>query len=563
MTDVRESCASRSTSAFYPIWSVNADVKHQVIRFVCTLLGVLLTLYCTCMLSVVADSFYVPGEQPPLPDRIHDQLLHRRVMPHWLPHLVDACTAIVVFGTAFRCLFLLPFPLNLQVVSRLCTLEILVLWMRSAAVLVTTLPPSKPICIPHVPKDVHDLLTTAFRQASDHNQECTGMIISGHSIHMMLGVMCFHFYGRCTSAPEKKGSKGCCRRGVTWGNSEAYDTLRGCFLYQCIAFVKLWVHLKRSGAESPLATAAARCFAPVPIVGPPCSPPASKGGPRRGPFKTLWGAVTRLPLWRYLCYTSAITGWIVIPLCYNHYTVDVYLALLLGVLCWFVYHLILTIEIVHKRGASGLQSMGTAVASGEPTTPVRSNSLSPPPEGWADGASPAVAASHRGVSSKGGSVLPSSESAGAGDEEAHARGKGTKAAAAELQLDACMQRETTPGSDPSIVAVGREGQQQQHVVQVTAAADREDSTGGSLVPACGASSAFAAEFETLHLEWILDFPVLKPISWCIRKLEALLRGSPPVASSSRTNALPSLAQAGHAARVTDALFRGPGKRKTT
>ncbi|KAL8444525.1 hypothetical protein Emed_006172 [Eimeria media] len=527
MTDVREGCARRSSAAaFYPLWSLNASVKHQVVRFICTILGVLITLYCTCMLSVVADSFYVPGELPPLPDRIHDQLLHRRVMPSWLPHLVDACTAIVVFGTAFRCFFLLPFPLNLQVVSRLCTLEILVLWMRSLAVLVTTLPPSKLNCVPHVPEDVHDLLTTAFRQASDHNQECTGMVISGHSIHMMLGVMCFQFYGRCTSAPEKKGSKGCCCRDVTWGSGEPYDTLHGCFLYQCIAFVKLYIQLKRSGADRPLASAAARCFPPVPIEGPLASPPPSKGGAprRRGPLKTLWSAVTRLPLFRYLCYASAITGWIVIPLCYNHYTVDVYLALLLGTLWWFVYHLIVTIEVVQKRGASvGSRYTGTAAASGgEPTSPVRSNSLSPRPEDWGEAGGAAAAASHLAMSSRGGSVLPASEAAGGGEEDPHTRGKGSKAASTELQLDACMQRETTPGSDPSDVAVQQQQQQQQqqHVVQMTAAAEREESTGNFLVPACG-TSAFSSEFEALHLDWILDFPVLRPISWCIRKLEGL------------------------------------------
>ncbi|KAL8433709.1 hypothetical protein ACSSS7_003687 [Eimeria intestinalis] len=528
----REGSAHRSAStAFYPIWTINAGVRHQVIRFFCTLLGVLITLYCTCMLSVVADSFYVPGEQPPLPDRIHDQLLHRRVMPSWLPHLVDACTAIVVFGTGFRCFFLLPFPLNLQVVSRLCTLEILVLWMRSAAVLVTTLPPSKLNCVPKIPKDVHGLLTTAFRQASDHNQECTGMIISGHSIHMMLWVMCFHFYGRCTSAPEKKGSKACCCRDVTWGGGgEPYDTLQGCFLYQCIAFVKLYIQLKRScGADQPLATAAARCFPPIPIEGPP-SPADNKGAllnRRRGPLKTLWSAITRLPVWRYLCYTSAITGWLVIPLCYNHYTVDVYLALMLGILWWFVYHLILTIEVVQKRGAAGVRSTSAAGAIGEPTNRVRSSSLSPQPEDWREVGSPAVAASHHGMSSKGGSVLPASEAAGEGEEDAHFRGNGSKAAAAEMQLDACMQRETTPGSDPSDLAMGREGQQEkqqqqqaEQVIQMTAAAEREESTGGFLVAGC-APSAFSSEFEALNLEWILDFPILKPISWCIRKLEGL------------------------------------------
>ncbi|KAL8437776.1 hypothetical protein Efla_006668 [Eimeria flavescens] len=509
---------------FYPIWSLNTDVRHQIIRFICTFFTLAVTLYCTCMLSVVADSFYVPEEQPPLPDRLHDQILHRRAMPSWLPHLVDGCTMIVVFGSGFGFFLLLPFPLNLQVSSRFATLVILGLWMRSAAILMTTVPPSKLHCVPQMPKNTWELLTAAFRQATNHNQECAGMIISGHSLNMMHGIMCMLFYGRARCSLEKRGKRQgfccrdvdcCCSRSGQQQHPPHY-ALKGCFLHQCCSFLKQWLQLRSSGADHPAATAAARCFPPVPVEYSCSSSSSSKEGRQTGGqrhLKNLLLAVARLPLLRYLCYAAAITGWITIPVCYNHYLVDVFFALLLSVLWWFVYHLIVTIQIVQKRGARGGRDRSAAPIAdagsdkGPSVYPSEGSAAALPDGDWQledlGGGGPSSGRGNRA----GAPSSPPAELEGCSEKRGRAEEE-----AVDLHVDLCMQRETTPGSEPSDVGRGQE------VTQGTALG-RADSN--AQLRAAAYEEAFAAEFEALNLSWILDFPILKPISWCIRKLEGL------------------------------------------
>lgn len=482
MTDKEDGVRRSSPPAFYPIWHPNPNIKFEITRVACAVLGLLVTLYLICMVSALADSFYVPGQQPSLPDRIHDQLLHRRPMPHWLHFIVDGCTMTVLFLVGFRNFCLLPFPLNLQVTSRFFTMLALGFWIRAVAIVVTTVPPSKAQCIPRVTTTALDFLVAAFYQAADHNKECAGMIISAHSLNIMHSFMCLVFYGRCRSAPEKKDvATGCCCRDVTC-KGEPYDTLHGCFLYQFFAFVKLWMELRKRGCPNAAATAAGRCFPPTPL-----EPTPSVGPRRRGPLRMLWSAITRLPLLRYLCYFAAFVAWICIPLCYNHYTVDVYLALLLGVLIWVLYHLILTILLVQKKverdAAAGFKALVEAPGS-----------LGPQCTDWRFG--------QTGHCSE---AAPNFELVELGEVTANASNNYC------LQLESKTQKEANGGDGES-----ETGRVQEVVTQVTSP-DKENSTSSVPTP----EAAFAADFQALHLAWILDFPVLKPLSWCIRKLEGI------------------------------------------
>lgn len=483
MANVKEDGRCWLGTSLYPIWCANPNVKHQVVRFVCTSVALVVTLYSICLVSVLADSYYIPGQLSPLPDRIHDQILSRRTMPHWLGRIVDFCTVGVVFGAAARHFLLLPFPLNLQVISRFCTLIIIGFWMRALAIVVTTVPPSRLNCIPDTPKNAVDVLTAAFRQAADHNQECAGMIISGHSLNIMHGFMSFVFYGRCQCASEKKGKrKGFYCRDVTW-KGEPQDTLQGCFLYQCIAFFKLWFKLRKSGCENPAATAAAHCFLTTSIEGPQNEQPR-----HRGPVGKLWSAVTRLPLLRYLCYAMSITAWILIPFCYNHYTVDVYFAVLLGILWWFLYHLIVTIQVVHKKGMSGASTgPGTSICP-------RASFVAPQSTDWRSAGSTAPNSTNK--------ASPVSYVAAINDNLEAANDE-------DMQADVSVRKETTPRSGPS------EGARGQEMTQVITEEENTDA------PIPRYHGCVPAEFEALNLTWILDFPILQPISWCIRKLEGL------------------------------------------
>ena len=478
MASNKGECRCGTPARFYPIWRANPDVKHQLIRFILTIIGVAVTLFCICLISILSDSFYIPAEHPALADRIHDQILHRREMPMWITVLVDVCTFLSVFLTCFRHLLLLPFPLNLQVLSRFCTMVILGFWMRALAIVVTTVPPSKPNCIPRRPQTVGEVLAAAMKQAAAHNVECAGMIISGHSLNVMHSFMSWVFYGRCQSAPEKQEKRrGFYCRDVTC-RGEPYDTLKGCFLYQCGAFFKTWYKLSRGGCTSPMRTAAARCFSPAPI-----EEPEVEAAPHRGALRKVWGAITRLPLLRYYCYIQALVVWILIPMCYNHYTIDVYLAVMFGLLWWIIYHLILTIQLVQKRGTS------------EKWTPpgnslcLKCNSLAPQSTDWRSAGS--------GDPSGCSKASPAGELAVMSEGNVH-------------NINVSIQRDTEPDGGASEEGREQSGSQ--------GAANERGDTRDS-VSKCNA--CFANDFDALNLSWILDFPILQPISWCIRKMEGI------------------------------------------
>lgn len=429
-------------------------------------------------MSVLADSFYIPEEHGPLADRIHDQILHRREMPKWISVLVDSLTFFCVAITCCRHILLLPFPLNLQVMSRMCTILILGFWIRAVAIVVTTVPPSKPNCIPCRPQNVGEVLHAALLQATAHNRECSGMIISGHSLNVMHAFMSWVFYGRCQSAPEKKEKrKGFYCRDVTC-RGEPYDTLKGCFLYQCGAFFKAWFKLSRSGCASPMRTAAARCFSPIPV-----DDSDEKAAHRRSALRKVWGAITRLPVLRYLCYFQALLIWVLIPMCYNHYTIDVYLAVLLAFLWWIVYHLILTMQLVQKRGMTeNWIPPGNSVC-------IKCNSMTPQSTDWRSAGS--------GNPSSCNKASPAGELVAMNENMTN-------------DINISIQRDTEPDG-----GVNEEGKEQD------ASQMRANPTGSTHDPVSKCNTCFQNEFAALNLSWILDFPILQPMSWCIRKLEGI------------------------------------------
>lgn len=317
-----------------------------------------------------------------------------------------------------------------------------------------------------------------MKQAAAHNVECAGMIISGHSLNVMHSFMSWVFYGRCQSAPEKQEKRrGFYCRDVTC-RGEPYDTLKGCFLYQCGAFFKTWYKLSRGGCTSPMRTAAARCFSPAPI-----EEPEVEAAPHRGALRKVWGAITRLPLLRYYCYIQALVVWILIPMCYNHYTIDVYLAVMFGLLWWIIYHLILTIQLVQKRGTS------------EKWTPpgnslcLKCNSLAPQSTDWRSAGS--------GDPSGCSKASPAGELAVMSEGNVH-------------NINVSIQRDTEPDGGASEEGREQSGSQ--------GAANERGDTRDS-VSKCNA--CFANDFDALNLSWILDFPILQPISWCIRKMEGI------------------------------------------
>lgn len=466
---------------FYPIWWTNPNVKFQLVRLFCSILAMLVTVYGISLMSILADSFYIPEKQPSLPDRIHDQLLKRKTLPSWVVVFVDLSTFGVVFLTCARVLFLLPFPFNFQVASRFCCLTIWGFWMRAVAIVVTTVPASKPNCSPPRPQNAAEVFYAALLQAAFHSGECAGMIISGHSLNVMNAVLCWVFYGRVQCSPERKNKRrGLCRDVTCVG--EPHDTLSGCFLYQVVAFFKLWFNLSKAGCPAPMETAAIRCF--VPRDAQEAEWQQQETGDRQQrrcrALRGAWSRVTRLPLLRYFCYMLAVCVWVLIPMCYSHYTIDVYLALMLGFLWWSVYHFILTILLVQRRG----ESARLAVSSSESVELVFA--LNAP----------------RSTDWRAGSIDPSKGSAAA--LEAPGGADGVDSNKHELRVVGVI-RDTSAGSDDG-----------QHDPK---SGDRDK--GGDKTVARSEAHSFAAEFEALNLSWILDFPIFQPITWIICKLEGI------------------------------------------
>ncbi|OEH74582.1 uncharacterized protein LOC34623393 [Cyclospora cayetanensis] len=488
-----------TTSMFHPIWHVNASLKHHVLRLVWTVVVMVVTLIGISIVSLISDSFYDPDKQRPLPDRLHDQVMHRREVPEWLSVMIDACTFTCVFLSITRHVLMLPFPLNVQVVCRICSLVALGFWMRAIAIVVTTVPSSDVYCIVRRPKNAKEVIVAIVRQAIGHNDECTGMIISGHSLNIMHAVLSWSFYGRCQSAPAKRGSpKGFYCRDVTC-TGKPYNTFKGSFLDQCLAFYKTWRRLRKEGCSRPVATAAARSFVPVPPeeVLEVCRD--SEQHRSRGPIRKLFSAVSRLPILRYYCYVQALALWVLIPLCYNHYTIDVLLALLFGVLWWFVYHLILTIELVQKKGAGKLTGWGYWGEQGDADICKQAVSSMEPKNG--DWKALGSEASQTGAVAR---VLEAGEDDGLQET---ASGRHPDAAAVELG----SIRKIFDGESGASREEGTQG-----LGQVDNGAAR-----GAEMRCTYCKKCFYDEFCALNLHWILDFPILQPVSWIIRKIEGI------------------------------------------
>ncbi|CDI76573.1 hypothetical protein, conserved [Eimeria acervulina] len=347
---------------------------------------------------------------------------------------------------------------------------------------------------------------------------------------------------------------------------------------QCYTFIRTWLQLRKNGCSNPAATAAARSFAYPPLAADEDAAAAAAAAgagaaaglgsglqeeqqqplPRRSRWKQLLLLCWRLPLLRYLCYSLSIATWILIPLSFNHYTVDVLLALMFGFLWWVAYHLILTIELVNKSSKTAAaaaaaaaaanaadndtkmlqeqphqrsgccccqqrrhQAAAAAAAAATSAAPLENNN---PINNLAHPVQPVVAAAE-GEASAATAVLNISnsiqrdtaqETGSSLEELQHDAAAAAAAAAADSPPDRaimCWKNEENGGSSSSSRGVaGHTGNSPKGFCC---------SCGSSCCCCCCRCCCYPGDFSAFNLHWVLEFPILQPFSWCIRKLEGI------------------------------------------
>lgn len=494
---------------FDVLWAVNPSLRFQIARYATSFLLMAGTMYVCSLMSVVSDSFYSPGDMKALPDRLHDQILQRGLPPAWLYPTVDLLTSTAVILTHFRFVLVLPAPVNFQVGSRFLNITMCLYLFRALAIVVTTLPPAKPNCVPPRPHGLVEFFRDAFLQALSHNRECTGMIISGHTSVLVGCLCCWSLYGRWGESARVSRSPLsrlrrclclCCaspasleEEGVGAGSAAAF--WRNTFVVQFFRFLKEWIRLTRLGTADACEKAAVFAFRL-----------RSREEAETEQSGLGWRFAHRffqVPWLRYYCYAVAVCCICAIPSIYNHYTIDVLLAIFLTVLAWSLYHAALSVLLLQAKATGTLW---------QPR---------PSPQRALHGSAENLFAAKTtlGVGGNGsGSRSRSAESCNAVEVQVL---KEANAVAVQVRGADLASAITTPSalSDAPSFRVPDpccQLQSQQPSANAAAAALSTRFYAGEEI-----SPAAQAEFRALHADVLFEQPLLFVLGWLLRKVEGL------------------------------------------
>nr|CEL78325.1 TPA: hypothetical protein BN1205_005500 [Toxoplasma gondii VEG] len=318
------------------LWATVHSVKFYLGRFVLATLYVFTCVYLMCLCSVASDTFFDPRTQKSLPDRIHDQMLDSKPLFFATPFVVDAVTVGIIIVTIFRHAAFLKVPLNLLVGTRFLFLLGSLYMCRGIAIIITTVPPSRRNCVPPPVMSVGSFFYLGVLQMFSMRNECTGMIISGHSTITCCCMATWLLYGNA--------------------NREDQDT-KGVLFYEVARFLATRLQKVRASARQ-LTTQYAITPAFDVEEGSETVPQAESEeelSSASGVFvqedrrKTRVAAFLRLNLLRSLCLVVGVVNLCLIVCSFNHYSIDVFMALNFTFGAWCLYHCILSLIWAEKE----------------------------------------------------------------------------------------------------------------------------------------------------------------------------------------------------------------------
>lgn len=319
------------------LWATVHPLKFYLGRFAVATLYVMTCIYLMCLCSVASDTFFDPRTQKSLPDRIHDQMLDSKPLFFATPFVVDAVTVAIIFVTIFRHAMFLKVPLNLLVGTRFLFLLGSLYLCRGVAIIITTVPPSRRNCVPPSVTSVGSFFYLGVLQMFSMRNECTGMIISGHSTITCCCMATWLLYGNANR--EDRDSKGVLFYEIHRAIARRLNQLRGSARRLTAGYTTTPVSdLEEGPAGAPHAESGDEL--------------ASVSGifqQEEDRQKTAWAAVLRLNILRSLCLLVGIINLGLIVCSFNHYTIDVFMAVNFTFGAWSLYHCVLSLIWAEKE----------------------------------------------------------------------------------------------------------------------------------------------------------------------------------------------------------------------
>ncbi|PHJ25203.1 pap2 family carboxy-terminal protein [Cystoisospora suis] len=353
------------------LWVAPHSLRFYICRFVTFGLYFVFCIYTMCLCSVMSDSFFDPKTQKSLPDRIHDQLLNSRPLSFATPFIVDVVTVGLLVVTIFRHMLFIKMPLNLAIGVRFLFLLGCLYLLRGLAIVITTLPPSTRHCVPMPVTSVSSFFYQGFLQAISKRSECTGMIISGHSTMTCCCLALWLLYGNA--------------------NREDRDTENVPF-YMILRFILSLLRrmsnvLRRKGASSSSSSSRRRQLQYAGLKSDCSSDLEGTGSLGEGTGvavgeeeceevenedqvydrrKTLWGTILRLNILRNTCLVVGLVNLWLIIVSFNHYTIDVFMAINFTFGAWCIYHCLFSLIWAEKERESSRQKIALLHAEEAP-----------------------------------------------------------------------------------------------------------------------------------------------------------------------------------------------------
>ncbi|PFH38305.1 hypothetical protein BESB_006460 [Besnoitia besnoiti] len=365
------------------LWATSHSTKFYFWRVVATGLYFTACIYVMCLCSVASDTFFDPRTQKSLPDRIHDQMLESKPLFFATPLVVDVVTVSLIVVTIFRHICFLKMPLNLMYGARFLFLLGTLYLCRGMAIIITTVPPSTRNCVPPPVTSVASFFYLGVLQVFSMRTECTGMIISGHSTVTCCCLASWLLYGNANR--EDRDTK-----AVPF-----YELLR--FLGRVIERLRGAIR-KRRGAGyittpvTDLEENAENGSRGVNVEDAPSASILAAEREEEDRRKTLWSGILRLNLLRSLCLCVGVINLGLIVTSFNHYSIDVFMAVNYTFATWTLYHCVLsliwaekeeenkrqTIALLKAEAAAAVDEDGDSISEASTSASVEGSVLVPP-----------------------------------------------------------------------------------------------------------------------------------------------------------------------------------------
>lgn len=347
------------------LWVTPHSLRFYVCRFATFGLFFMFCIYTMCLCSVISDSFFDPKTQKSLPDRIHDQLLNSHPLSFATPFIVDAVTVGLLIVTICRHLLFIKMPLNLAIGVRFLFLLGCLYLLRGLAIVITTVPPSTRHCVPMPVSSVGSFFYQGFLQVISKRSECTGMIISGHSTMTCCCMALWLLYGNANR--EDRDTENVpfyvVLRCLLSGLRRVSGVLRGKGVSSASRRRQQYAGLRPDHSGD---LEGAGSFGEDPGAGEGCEEAGGNEDDVYDRRKTLWGAILRLNILRNTCLVVGLVNLWLIIVSFNHYTIDVFMAINFTFGAWCIYHCLFSLIWAERERESSRQKIALLHAEEAP-----------------------------------------------------------------------------------------------------------------------------------------------------------------------------------------------------